>query len=171
MVGLLGDTWAAYENFTASLGWGFACAPDHYHMDPAARQDYINASKTRVGYNRGAGGYAATYNGAARAAFTSLGSCPEELLLSFFNVEYTHVLRGARYGGRSVLQWIYESHAAGADACAGFVDRWAALQGGLAADPAEFDAVAALLERAAKDAAAFAATVVGFFANVTGVPP
>jgi alpha-glucuronidase len=171
VVALLGDTWTAYENFTASLGWGFACAGDHYHMAPAARQDYINASKTRVGYNRGAGGYGATYSGAARAAFTSLDACPEELLLSFFNVPYTHALRGARYGGRSVLQWIYESHAAGAAASAGFVGRWAALQGGLAADPAEFSAVAALLGRAAEDAAAFAATVVGFFVNLTGVPP
>jgi alpha-glucuronidase len=124
-----------------------------------------------VGYNRGAGGYGATYSGAARAAFTSLDACPEELLLSFFNVPYTHALRGARYGGRNVLQWIYESHAAGAAASAGFVGRWAALQGGLAADPAEFSAVAALLGRAAEDAAAFAATVVGFFVNLTGVPP
>ena len=171
VVALLGDTWEAYENFTSPLGVGFVCAGNHYSMDPAGRQDYINASRTHVGYSRGTGGYAATYNGRAREAFSSLSTCPEELLLSFWNVPYAHVLQGPRYGGRSVLGWIYASHAAGAAAAAGFVGRWAALQGGLAMDPAAFAGVAALLAQAARDAAAFSATVVGFFANTSGIPP
>ena len=171
VVALLGDTWAAYENFTAPLGVGFVCAGNHYGMDPAGRQDYINASRTHVGYGRGVGGYAATYNGLAREAFSSLPACPEELLLSFWNVPYTHVLQGPRYGGLSVLQWIYASHSAGAAATAGFVGRWAALRRGLAMDPAAFAGVEALLEQAARDAAAFSATMIGFFANASGVPP
>ena len=172
LVGLLGDTWEAYENFTASLGWGFACGGNHYTMDPASRWDYTNATKSSVGYSRGLDGYAATYRGQARADFASLDTCPEELLLAFWTVPYTHVLRGARYGGLTVLQWIYSSHAAGAAAAAGFVGRWGALTaGGLKGDPGVLADVAARLTLAAKDAAAFSQTVVGYFANLTGVPP
>ena len=172
LVGLLGDTWEAYENFTASLGWGFVCDSAHYGMAPASRRDYTNASKTSVGYSRGTGGYAATYRGQAQRDFTSLDACPEELLLAFFTVPYTHVLKGARYGGQSVLQWIYSSHAAGAAASAGFVGRWAALlSAGLNVDPALAASVGALLSRAAADAATFSNTVVWYFANLTGTSP
>ena len=173
LVALLGDTWAAYENFTASLGWGFACGGDHYHMDPAQRHDYTNASATSVGYGRGTGGYAAAYRGQARADFSALDTCPEELLLAFWTVPYSHALRGARYGGLTVLQWIYSSHAAGAAASAGFVGRWGALtaSGGLRGDPGVLADVAARLALAAKDAAAFSQVVVEYFATLTGIPP
>jgi alpha-glucuronidase len=177
LVALLADTWAAYENFTASLGWGFAAGGDHYEMDPAARVDYTNASATRVGYARGApGAYGSMYNAAQAAAFTSLDDCPEELLLAFHNVPYGHALRGARYGGLSVLEWIRASHAAGAAASAGFARQWAALEGRLnvsafaVAGQTEADvfaAVAATLAAAATDAARFADTVVGYFDNLT----
>jgi alpha-glucuronidase len=173
LVGLLGDTWGAYENFTASLGWGFAAGGNHYSMDPADRKDYTNATASSVGYSRGVGGYAATYQGQARADFSSLDACPEELLLAFWTVPYSHVLRGARFGGLTVLQWIYSSHAAGAAASAGFVERWGALtaSGGLKGDPGVLADVAARLTQAARDAADFSQTIVGFFSNLTKVPP
>jgi alpha-glucuronidase len=171
LVGLLADTWEANENFTASLGWGFVSGGNHYIMDPADRWDYTNATASSVGYSRGLGGYAATYKGQAQADFSSLDSCPEELLLAFWTVPYSHVLQGARYGGRTVLQWIYSSHAAGTAASAGFVGRWRALSGGLKGDPGVLAGVAARLAQAAKDAAAFSQTVVGYFANLTHVQP
>jgi len=40
---LLEDTWEAYENVTASLGWGFVCAGNHYDMDPGGRQECVLA--------------------------------------------------------------------------------------------------------------------------------
>jgi alpha-glucuronidase len=178
LVTLLEDSWEAYENFTASLGWGFVCATDHYHMNMRlpSNVDYHNASATRVGYARGApGAYGSMYNAAAAAAFTSLNACPEELLLSFHNVPYTHALRGARYGGLSVLGWINASHAAGARTSAGFVERWRALEGQLrlaafaVGGDSEADVFAHVTQRlqaAAVDAAMFAHNVTEYFAEL-----
>jgi alpha-glucuronidase len=178
LVALLGATWEAYENFTASLGWGFVCAGDHYHMDPKLRVDYTNASAARVGYARGApGAYGSVYNAAAAAAFTSLDACPEELLLAFHNVPYSHVLKGPRYGGLSVLGWINASHAAGARASADFAVQWRALQGqvnlsafavGGASEGDVFEQVSQRLQAAAADAAMFAQNITEYFAKLIG---
>ena len=178
LVSLMSDSWEAYENFTASLGWGFFCGDDHYHanMGLQSNVDYHNASATRVGYSRGApGAYGSMYNAAAAAAFTSLDACPEELLLSFHNVPYTHALKGARYGGLSVLGWINASHAAGARASASFVQRWTALEGQLRlaafavggdSEADVFEQVKQRLQAGAADAAMFAQNITGYFAKL-----
>jgi alpha-glucuronidase len=176
LVALMADSWGAYENFTASLGWGFVCGGDHYEMDPKLRVDYTNASATRVGYVRGeSGAYGAMYHAAAAAAFTSLDACPEELLLAFHNVPYNHTLKGARYGGLSVLGWINASHAAGARASAGFAERWLALERQLrlaafaVGGDSEADVFAHVTQRlqaAAVDAGVFARVVTDYFADL-----
>ena len=174
---MLAASWPAYENVTSSLGWGFVCAGNHYDMDPASRVDYTNASRTHVGYDRAGGGYADCYNGAVAAAFKDLDACPEELLLAFHNVPYTHTLRGAAFGGLSVAGWIAASHAAGAASSRGFADRWRALAGGglnlsafvTAETPSEeavFEAVAARLSQGATSAATFASVVAEYFAGL-----
>jgi alpha-glucuronidase len=176
LVSLLGTSWPMYENVTASLGWGMVSAYDHYHMDPGLRTDYTNASKTRIGYNRGQpDAYGACYNGDVAAAFLSLDRCPEELLLSFWNVDYNHTLRGAQYGGRTVLQWILESHASGAATSASYPRQWAALADRLnlsvwavGGEPEEsvFQQVASVLATGAADAAIFAQTIIEYFQKI-----
>lgn len=179
LVALLGDTWEAYENFTASLGWGFICASDHYHMNPPLNVDYHNASSTRVGYDRGvAGAYGSKYNGDVASAFLSLDECPEELLLAFHNVPYSHALTGLRYGGLTVLNWIYASHAAGAAASAGFVSRWLSLAGQLRlrsyavggeTEEEVFAQVTSRMIAGSADAAVFAQNVTDYFKKLVNV--
>lgn len=150
-------------------------------LSPAPPPPDTNATRDRVGYARGVtGGFGATYSPAVAAAFLSLDACPEELLLSFHNVPYTHVLKGARYGGRSVLQWIYASHADGAATSAAFVPAWRALAGQLdlrayavggASEADIFANVTGRLQLGAADAATFAASVTSYFVKLTGVPP
>jgi alpha-glucuronidase len=178
LVALMAESFEAYENFTANLGWGFFCGTDHYHanMKLQSNVDYHNASSTCVGYSRGApGGYGSMYNAAAAAAFTSLNACPEELLLSFHNVPYNHTLKGARYGGLSVLGWINASHAAGARTSATFPARWRALEGQLRlaafavggdSEADVFAAVTRRLEAGAADAAMFAKNITEYFADL-----
>lgn len=116
----------AYENYTSSLGWGFVCSSNHYTMNPEGRQDYINASQTHIGNNRGTpDAYGGMYNGPQREKFLDVENCPEELLLCFHNVPYTHVLHGTRYGNgnTTVLSWIYDSHTAGAATAARYVSK------------------------------------------------
>jgi alpha-glucuronidase len=181
--GILHKTWEAYENVTASLGWGFVCAFDHYHMDPASRTDYSNATKGTVGYSRGVpGGFGSVYNGEVGAAFLSLDTCPEELLLAFHTVPYSHSLKGAKYGNMTVLEWIYASHVGGAAASAGFASTWSALGGGVSGgglnlaayavngstEADVFAAVGERLARGAADAAVFAANMTAYFQALTG---
>ena len=177
---MLSASWPAYENFTASLGWGFVCDYDHYGMDPASRTDYSNATSALVGYARGVpGAYASAYNGAAAAAFLSLESCPEELLLAFFNVNYTYRLRGPQYGNMTVLEWLYASHSAGAATSASFVPQWQSLAGqvnlstfavGGATEESVFAAMTSLLEAAAADASGFATTMTDYFQGLVKRP-
>jgi alpha-glucuronidase len=115
---------------TASLGWGFVCAMDHYDMAPQARNATSDASASRGGLQPGHRRLRGRVQWRRSGGLFRPRHLPEELLLAFWNVPYTHTLRGARYGGMSVLDWIYASHVAGAAASAGFVGRWAALAGG-----------------------------------------
>jgi alpha-glucuronidase len=171
LVKLLLDSWEAYENYTAPLGVGFICAGDHYAPDPPHRVSYTNATATRVGYNRGA--YAETYNGAVAQDYASLASTPDELLLCFHNVPYTHQL-GAAHGGLSVLEWIYASHKAGAATAASYVTTWKALKGRIDTSvygDGGYEQVLQRLEFGATEAGRFSDIVVNYFANLTGVVP
>ena len=90
---------------------------------------------------------------------------------------YTHALKGARYGGLSVLGWINASHAAGARASASFVQRWTALEGQLrlaafaVGGDSEADVFAQVMQRlqaGAADAALFARNITDYFAKLIG---
>ena len=173
---LLEASWPAYENYTSTLGWGFVCAADHYHMvrlrhcsppagtlirrapqDPAHRNaQYINASQTHIGFARPR--YAATYGGAVGT------NLPEELLLAFANVPYSRRLRGAQFGGLTVLEWIVAAHDAGARTAQAFTAQWEALRetANVTATGMSFDGIAALLAAGAHEAATFNRTVVDF---------
>ena len=120
------------------------------------------------------------------ATFSSVETCPEELLLSFHNVPYSHQLRGERYGGMTVLEWIRAAHSAGARDAAQYVHRWQALRGELdmrsydgSGSPADssagmtgssFDDVTVRLEGGARDAAQFSAAIVDYFDKLVGAP-
>lgn len=166
IAGILLRSWEAYENYTASLGWGFVCSGDHYDMDPVHRNPtFINASKHAIGINRGTPqGYGGTYNSDAGAQFTDVDRCPEEHLLFFHNVPYNKTLKGARYGGATVLEWILQSHESGASTAAAFVSEWAAVQSlaNVSATGATAGDIENLLQTGATAASLFAKSVAGF---------
>eukprot|EP00054_Salpingoeca_dolichothecata_P016307 m.95405 g.95405 ORF g.95405 m.95405 type:complete len:439 (+) comp21921_c0_seq2:356-1672(+) len=92
---LLLDSWETYENYTSPLGLGFVCAGDHYHMDMPHREPTTNASKFGVGFHRPL--FANDYN---TSVFRSIESCPESLLLAFYNLPYDYqLIRGSKSGG------------------------------------------------------------------------
>jgi len=183
------SSWETFESYTANLGWGYYSANgsaghycDHYCVDMPFRKSYTNTSKTHLGYQRTA--FAASYNAPMNTTLASVETCPEELLLSFHNVPYTHQLRGERYGGMTVLEWIRSTHGAGAREAARYVSRWEALRGkldmgsydGSSADSSagmagsSFDDVVARLEVGATDAAKFSAEIVAYFDKLVGAP-
>ena len=171
LVSLLLGSWEAFENYTAPLGVGFICSGNHYEPDPSHRETYTNATNTYVGYNREA--YTRTYNSPVSQHYETLESTPNDLLLCFHNVPYTHKLDDA-HGGLTVLEWIYSSHKAGAATAAQYVTTWQSLKGRVDTEVYGKDAYDQLLQRlqfGASEAERFSGIVVDYFANLTGVPP
>ena len=138
------------------------------------RESYTNASSTRIGFRRGfAARYGGTYNAKVAAQYDSVSDTPEELLLCFHNVPYSHKL-SAKYGGLSVLEYIYASHASGAQAAADYVTTWQSLRGLIdegAYDTGVFDTVEGRLKFGASEAKRFSSIIVDYSANLTHVPP
>ena len=152
-------------------------------MDPRDRNaEYINASQTHIGFARAekvGGAFAATYNAPIAAALENVDTCREDLLLSFHNVPYTHVLKGSKYGGLNVGDWIHASHTAGAKRAAGYAEQWSslALSGGAlspkylnATTGLSFEKITALLQHGADDAAKFSNTIITWLDGKMGKP-
>jgi alpha-glucuronidase len=177
LVTLLLGSWEAYENYTSPLGLGFICGSanggdGHYAPDPAHRQGLTNATKTHLGYDRSA--YAATYNGRVAKEYGALATVPDELLLTFHNVPYTHKLGPSRHGGLSVLEWIYASHKAGAATAVGYVPIWDSLKGRIETEvygAGAFETVRKRLVTGASEAQRFSGIVIKYFEGLTGIPP
>ena len=158
-------SWEAYENYSSSLGWGFSCSGTHYAMDLPHRQDYINATSVGVGYNRGLpGAFGSTYSPNIAKQLLDVDTCPEELLLTFHHVPYGHKLKGQKYGGLSVLDWIYSSHVVGAATASAFAAEWAALSApNTSATGATSEQIEKILTNGAADAKKFSDAVIKFF--------
>ena len=56
--------------------------------------------------------------------YESLATCPDDLLLFLHHVPYTHKL----HSGKTVIQYIYDSHYEGADAVEAYVRDWKSLK-------------------------------------------
>jgi alpha-glucuronidase len=57
--------------------------------------------------------------------YETMERCPDNLLLFFHHVPYTHVL----HSGKTVIQHIYDSHYEGAERVRDFVAEWQTLKG------------------------------------------
>ncbi|MFB9447026.1 alpha-glucuronidase [Dactylosporangium vinaceum] len=129
---LMRDSWAVYEGYTSPLGVGFMVHPgDHYGPDVDGYEysrwgTYHFADRDGVGVDRTRAtgtGFTGQYPQPLADEHESLATCPDELLLFFHHVPYTHVL----HSGKTVIQHIYDTHFQGAAAVAEMVGRWAAL--------------------------------------------
>ncbi|NIK77115.1 alpha-glucuronidase [Paenibacillus castaneae] len=126
---ILMDSWGIYESYTAPLGVGFMVNPDHHYGPNVEGYEYSMWGTYHFADSQGIGvdrtkatgtGYAAQYIGANFDMYESLDSCPDELLLFFHHVPYTHKL----HSGQTVIQHIYNTHFEGAERAAQLVDAW-----------------------------------------------
>src|SRR5262249_52914035 len=70
-------------------------------------------------------GFIGQYSSSVMKLYESPATCPDDLILFMHHVPYTHVL----HSGRTVIQYIYDSHYEGAERVAEYVGTWAALRG------------------------------------------
>jgi alpha-glucuronidase len=171
---ILMDSWPAYERYTGNLGIGTLTDILGVHYGPGIESSERNgwgqwhrADGRGVGMDRTVAtgtGFTAQYRPEVARQFESLETTPEELLLFFHHVPYTHRLES----GKTVIQHIYDEHYDGAAQAASFVERWRALNGAI--DDERYAAVLKRLEYQAGHAVVWRDAVTNWFRWISGVP-
>jgi alpha-glucuronidase len=108
-------------------------------------------------------GFIGQYRPAVAKVFESLETCPDELLLFFHHLPYTHKLKS----GKTIIQHLYDTHYEGADAVASYVREWKALKG--AVDERRHHEVLAQLEYQAGQAQVWRDAVARWFHKTSGI--
>jgi alpha-glucuronidase len=131
---MLLDSWGIYENYTAPLGVGWMVNPGHHYGPNIDGYEYSQwgtyhyADRNGIGVDRTVAtgtGYTAQYFPENAAKYESLETCPDELLLFFHHVPYTHRLKS----GETVIQHIYNTHFNGVEQARLLKERWEQLKG------------------------------------------
>jgi alpha-glucuronidase len=166
-------SWRTYENYTGPLGLQTLTdiTGNHFGVNVEASErngwgQWHRADHDGLGMDRtvAAGtGFTGQYRPAVARVFESLATCPDDLLLFFHHVPYTWRL----HDGRTVIQYLYDSHYAGADAVAGYARRWETLRGKL--DPERFHDILAQLEYQAGQAVVWRDAVTNWFQRASGI--
>jgi alpha-glucuronidase len=129
------DSWPVYERYTGNLGVGTLTNITGNHYDPGPESSEENgwgqwhrADHNGIGMDRTVAtgtGFIGQYPPAVQKLYETLPACPDNLLLFFHHVPYTHVL----HSGKTVIQHFYDAHYEGAEQAADFITRWKTLEG------------------------------------------
>ena len=167
-------SWRAYENYTGPLGLQTLTdiTGNHYGVNVEASEanswgQWHRADTNGVGMDRTVAsgtGYVGQYPAALAALFESLATCPDDLLLFMHHVPYTHHLQS----GKTVIQYLYDSHYQGAEAAEGFVRQWRFLRSHI--DERRYKEVLAQLEYQAGQAQVWRDAVTSWFRRASGIP-
>ncbi|MCG5102489.1 alpha-glucuronidase [Oceanobacillus sp. APA_J-5(13-2)] len=131
---ILLHSWKTYENYTAPLGIGWMVNPDHHYGPNVDGYEYSKwgtyhfADRDGIGVNRTVEtgtGYTGQYFGPNAKVYNSVEECPDELLLFFHHVPYSHKL----HSGETVIQHIYNTHFQGVEEVGKFIEKWNGLEG------------------------------------------
>ena len=165
---ILLDSWPAHESYTAPFGLGLLTRrADHFVPDPIDRADYHGADRDGVGFDRTSAtgtGYTVQYFPPWRALYESRATCPEDLLLMFHHVPWTHRMKS----GETLIQALYDRYYAGAARARGFVAEWKSLEGLI--DDERHRHVLARLEQQAELADGWVGTMVGYWLQRSEIP-
>ncbi|KAI1476051.1 glycoside hydrolase family 67 protein [Daldinia eschscholtzii] len=167
------ESWPAYENYTGNLGiqtltdiTGPHYGPNPQSMDNNAWGQWTRADAFSIGMDRtvkNGTGYAGQYPTEVAAVFEEIETTPDDLLLWFHHVPYTHVLKN----GKTVIQHFYDAHYAGAETAATFPTQWAKLEGLI--DKQRFDETAFRLTYQAGHAIVWRDSINQFYNSLSGI--
>ena len=121
-----------YESYTAPLGIGFMVNPNNHYGPNIDGYEfsywgtYHRASFDAIGVDRTSKGTGFTlqYPESLQRMYDHIESCPEELLLFFHRVRYDYKMKD----GRTLLQYIYDSHFEGAQQVEALLQSWETLE-------------------------------------------
>lgn len=168
---LLGSR-STYEKYTSPLGIGWMVTPHvHYGCSVDGYEysrwgTYHRADHLGIGVDRSdkGTGYALQYHEPNASTYNSMESCPEELLLFFHHVPYTYLLKS----GKTLIQYIYDSHFEGYDEAEGYAKAWEQLKGRVA--PEIFENVRERFVRQLENAREWRDQVNAYFFRKSGIP-
>lgn len=129
---MLMDSRDIYESYTAPLGVGWMVNPNHHYGPNVDGYEYAKwgtyhfADCYGIGVDRtlaSGTGYSAQYHSPQSDIYESLESCPDELLLFFHHVPYTHKLKS----GKTVIQHMYDTHFEGVEQADDLLNKWDSL--------------------------------------------
>jgi len=168
------SSWHIYEGYTGPLGAGTLTNIVGNHYDPGPQSSEENgwgqwhrADHNGIGMDRSVAtgtSYIGQYPKAIQKMYESLAACPDELLLFFHHVPYTHVL----HSGKTVIQQVYDSHYEGAGRTAELVAQWKALEGHV--DDEQYRDILARLEYQAGEAMVWRDSICQWVYALSGIP-
>src|SRR3954469_6518968 len=166
-------SWPTYEHYTGPLGLQTLTdiVGNHYGVAVEASErngwgQWHRADDTGVGMDRTVAtgtGYIGQYPRAVASMYESLETCPDDLLLFMHHVPYTHQL----HSGKTVIQYIYDSHDEGAAAVEQFLRDWETLKGRV--DDERFNDVRTQLEYQTGQAVVWRDAVSRWFHRESGI--
>ncbi len=168
------QSWHVYEDYTGPLGAGTLTDITGNHYGPSVGASERNgwgqwhrADAQGIGMDRTVAtgtGFIGQYRPAVAKQLESLAHCPDELLLFFHHVPYTYVL----HSGKTVIQYIYDSHYEGAAAAQDYVRQWESLEGRM--DERRYREILAQLEYQAGAAQVWRDAICNWFLRACGIP-
>ena len=133
VVGLLMGSRDTYEKYTSPLGIGWMVTPNTHYGPSIDGYEYSRwgtyhrADHLGLGVDRtdSGTGYVRQYHEPNASRYNNVEDCPEELLLFFHHLPYTHMLKS----GKTLIQHIYDSHFEGVEEVEEMIRIWEGLRG------------------------------------------
>ncbi|MBO7363588.1 MAG: alpha-glucuronidase [Lachnospiraceae bacterium] len=161
-----------YERYTSPLGIGwmvqpgvhYGCSVDGYEYDRWGT--YHRADHLGIGVDRSdkGTGYAMQYNEPNASVYNDPEKCPDELVLFFHHLPYTHKL----HSGKTVIQHIYDTHFEGYEEAQDLAKKWNLLKGRI--DDEIFENVSERFTRQLANAREWCDQVNSYFFRKSGIP-
>ncbi|KAL2822679.1 alpha-glucuronidase A [Aspergillus cavernicola] len=168
------ESWSAYENYSGNLG--IQTLTDillgHYGPNPASQDgnpwgQWTRADADTIGMDRtvwNGTGNAGQYPEEVYKTYENIESTPDNLLLWFHHVPYTHLLKS----GKTVIQHFYDAHYRGSATAQTFVSLWESLKGKI--DKERFEHVLFRLVYQAGHSLVWRDSINTFYFNKSGIP-
>jgi alpha-glucuronidase len=168
------ESWPAYENYSGNLG--IQTLTDilytHFGPNPASQDNngwgqWTRADHTTIGMDRTVSngtGFSGQYPPEIFEIYENLDTTPDNLVLWFHHVNYTHRL----HSGKTVIQHFYDAHYQGAETAQTFVSMWESLQGKI--DDERYNEVLFRLVYQAGHSIIWRDAINYFYWNLSGIP-
>ncbi|KKA18477.1 alpha-glucuronidase [Rasamsonia emersonii CBS 393.64] len=168
------ESWPAYENYSGNLG--IQTLTDilytHFGPNPASQDNngwgqWTRADHTSIGMDRtvwNGTGYTGQYPPEVAAMYENIDTTPDNLVLWFHHVNYTHRL----HSGKTVIQHFYDAHYSGAETAQTFLTMWESLKGKI--DDERYNDVHFRLTYQAGHSIVWRDAINNFYFNLSGIP-